>query len=76
MESVLYIPELQLNLVSLSYLIQKKAKISFLQGNANILLKSGAKLTATINSQGLFYIPFNADFQFTLVTIKPKKNDL
>ena len=76
LESVLYIPELQLNLVSLSRLMQKGAKISFLQGSADIVLKSGAKLTATANSQGLFYIPFSADFQFALVTTKPEKDDL
>ena len=76
LESVLYVPELQVNLVSLSRLIQKGAKISFLQGSADILLKSGAKLKATADTQGLFRIPFSVDFQFALVTTKPEKDDL
>ena len=50
LELVLYIPELQLNLVSLSRLIQKGAKISFLQGSADIVLKLGTKLKAIINA--------------------------
>ena len=68
LESVLYILELQLNLVSLSRLIRKGAKISFLEGRADILLKSGAKLQAAANAEGLFYIPFSPDSQFMLVT--------
>ena len=68
LESVLYVLELQLNLVSLSRLMRKGAKISFLEGCADILLKSGAKLQAAANAEGLFYIPFSADLQFALVT--------
>ena len=61
-------PELQLNLVSLSRLMRKGAKMSFLEGRADILLKSGVKLQAAANAEGLFYIPFSADSQFALVT--------
>ena len=68
--------ELQLNLVSFSRLIRKGAKISFLEGRADILLKSGAKLQATANAEGLFYIPFSADSQFALATVIVDKTQL
>lgn len=76
LESVLYIPELQLNLVSLSRLLKKGAKISFSKGRADVLLKSGAKLKAPADSQGLFYIPFSADLQLALVAKAPNRTQL
>ena len=76
LELVLYIPELQLNLVSLSRLMQKGAKISFAERYIDILLKSGAKLQANADAQGLFYVPFSADFQFALITAEPPMDQL
>ena len=76
LESILYMPKLQLNLVSLSRLMQKGAKISFAKESADILLKSGAKLQATADSQELFYIPFSADYQLALVATTPKRTVL
>ena len=76
LESVLYIPELELNLVSLSRIMQKGATISFAKNRAEIQLKSGAELQATMDSQGLFYIPFSADIQYTLATTIPDQAQL
>ena len=49
LESILYILKLKLNLVNLFYLIKKGAKVSFLRGYIDILLKSSIKLLATTN---------------------------
>ena len=76
LESVLYVLELKLNLVSLARLTQKGAKISFLKGRADILLKSSVKLLATADSQGLFYLPFSVDLYLTLPTTTLDKTEL
>ena len=41
--------------------MRKGAKIFFLEGYVDILLKSGTNLQAAANAEGLFYIPFSAD---------------
>ena len=60
LDSVLYMPELEHNILSLPCLIRKGASISFAQKGARIYLKSGAELFATTNAKGLFYIPFKS----------------
>ena len=76
LESVLYVLELELNLVSLSRIMQKGATVSFAKNCTEIQLKSGAKLQATMDSQGLFYIPFSADIQHALATTMPDQAQL
>ena len=66
LNSVLYIPELEYNILSLPCLIRKGASISFAQKGARIYLKSGAELFATTNAKGLFYIPFESTQFLTL----------
>ena len=39
-------------------------------------MKSGAELQATMDSQGLFYIPFSADIQYALATTIPDQAQL
>ena len=56
--------------------MQKGAKISFAERRVDILLKSGAKLQANADAQGLFYVPFSADFQFALITAEPPMDQL
>ena len=76
LESVLYVPELKLNLVSLFRLMKKGAKVSFSRGRADILLKSGTKLLATADSQGLYHLPLSADFYFALSAATVDKTQL
>ena len=66
LDSVLYMPELEHNILSLPCLIRKGASISFAQKGARIYLKSGAELFATTNAKGLFYIPFKSTQFLTL----------
>ena len=66
LDSVLYMPELEHNILSLPCLIRKGASISFAQKGARIYLKSGAELFATTNAKGLFYISFESTQCLTL----------
>ena len=66
LDSVLYMPELEYNILSLPCLIRKGASISFAQKGARIYLKSGPELFATTNAKGLFYISFESTQFLTL----------
>ena len=60
LKSVLYMPELRHNIISLPRLIRKGASISFTEEGPRIYFKSGAELFATTNANGLFYLPFKS----------------
>ena len=50
LKSVLYMPELRYNIISLPCLIRKGASISFTEEGPRIYFKSGAELFATTNA--------------------------
>ena len=58
LDSVLYMPNLGINILSVSRLLQHGARIAFEQDSARILLESSAKLQAITNPKGLFYLSF------------------
>ena len=58
LDSVLCIPELGLNILSVPRLLEHGARIAFAQNSARILLELGTELQATTNAKGLFYLSF------------------
>lgn len=57
LQKVLLVPELKVNLVALSQLIQKGLRVKFSASNAEISLQNGYKIQANLQ-KGLYFLPF------------------